>query len=272
MHVNTAQGWIRQNLNISKKQQMEVVTNATNDIKHSGPGIVGSTFLSAAQALLLIVLLPLYTFLMLYYRVMIKKFFTDVFESKHRSKVEEVLRESRSIIQSYMVGLMLEMGIVTVLNAIGFFIIGIRYAIFLAVLSAILNMIPYIGMIIATVICMAITLTTSNEMSPVLWVAAVLTIVQFIDNNFLMPYVVSSKVSINALVSILGVLIGGALGGVSGMFLSIPGLAIMKAVFDRVDGLQPWGLLLGDDQSLDQPRRRRFEKALRASAAKKKTA
>jgi predicted PurR-regulated permease PerM len=90
-------------------------------------------------------------------------------------------------------------------------------------------MIPYVGMLIAGIVCMLITLANSNNIADILWVAVVLTIVQFIDNNILMPYVVSSKVKINALVSIVGVLIGGALAGVSGMFLSIPGIAIMKA-------------------------------------------
>jgi len=266
-HLQTAQQWIRENLNITKKQQNEAVTNATNDMKHSGPGMVGSTFVSAAQALVMLVLLPIYTFLMLYYRVLIKQFLLEVFAEKHRSKVEDVLQESRTIIQSYMLGLLVEMGIVTILNAIGFFIAGIEYAIFLAVLAAILNLIPYVGMLIAAIICMVITLTTSNNISSVLSVAVVLTIVQFIDNNVLMPYVVSSKVRINALVSILGVLIGGALAGVSGMFLSIPGLAILKAVFDRVDGLQPWGMLLGDDQSLDRIKKKRLARARKAKAA-----
>ena len=68
-----------------------------------------------------------------------------------------------------------------------------------------------------------------------------------------MPYVVSSKVRINALVSIIGVLIGGALAGVSGMFLSIPGVAILKTIFERVEGLKPWGMLMGDDLSMVNP-------------------
>ena len=62
-----------------------------------------------------------------------------------------------------------------------------------------------------------------------------------------MPKVVSSKVKINALISILGVITGGALAGVSGMFLSIPGIAILKVIFDRVEELKPWGMLLGDE-------------------------
>jgi predicted PurR-regulated permease PerM len=204
----------------------------------------------------MVVLLPIYTFLIMYYRGLIRKFFMDIFPDRHRKSVEEVMQESKNIVQSYMVGLLIEMAIVTALNATGFLIVGIEYAIFLAVLAAILNMIPYVGMLVATVICVLITLTTSTNLSDMIWVSVTLLVVQFIDNNFLMPYVVSSKVRINALVSIIGVLVGGALAGVSGMFLSIPGIAILKAVFDRVEELKPWGMLMGDDMSMVKPRRR----------------
>ncbi len=119
---------------------------------------------------------------------------------------------------------------------------------FLGLLAAVLNLIPYVGMLVASVLCMAVALTTSDNLGEVVWVGVILIIVQFIDNNLIMPYVVSSKVRINALVSIIGVLVGGALAGISGMFISIPGIAILKAIFDRVDGLKPWGELLGDEQ------------------------
>ena len=71
-------------------------------------------------------------------------------------------------------------------------------------------------------------------------------IVQFIDNNIIMPRVVASKVKINGLFSIIVVFIGGALWGVSGMFLSIPVTAILKVIFDRVPMLEPFGYVLGD--------------------------
>ena len=60
-----------------------------------------------------------------------------------------------------------------------------------------------------------------------------------------MTKIVSSKVQINALISIIVVLMGGALWGFSGMFLSIPFVAILKIICDRVEPLKPWGLLLG---------------------------
>ncbi|HTL10772.1 MAG TPA: AI-2E family transporter [Chitinophagaceae bacterium] len=260
-HLQTVEKWISKEMNISRREQRSAVSSATNNITQSGGGGLGIFFMGLANTLITVVLLPIYGFLILYYRKLIHKFLLDVFASAHQPLVEEVLEESKTIVQGYMLGLLIEMAIVTALNAGGFLLIGIQYAFFLAVLSAVLNLIPYIGMIIATVICMAVTLTTSTNLSDILWVGAVLLVVQFIDNNFIMPYVVSSKVRINALVSIIGVLIGGALAGLSGMFLSIPGLAVLKAIFDRVDELKPWGGLLGDDLSIlkKQPKRRRIK-------------
>ncbi|MBC7947246.1 MAG: AI-2E family transporter [Chitinophagaceae bacterium] len=256
-HITTLQGWIQANLNIDTKQQKAAVESAKQNIQQSGTGGMGSALMGIASGLVMVVLLPIYTFLLLYYRKLIHKFLLDVFPDQHRSRVEGVLTESKTIIQGYMVGLLLEMAIVTVLNVTGFLVIGIQYAIFLAVLAAVLNLIPYVGMLIASVICMAVTLTTSDSMADVIWVGVILVVVQFIDNNFIMPYVVSSKVRINALVSIIGVLVGGALAGISGMFLSIPGMAILKAVFERVDGLEPWGNLLGDDRPVKKGRRKK---------------
>jgi predicted PurR-regulated permease PerM len=230
---------------------------AATDMQSSGSGMIGNTFMAAASGLLMLFLLPVYMFLFMYYRKLIRDFLTGVFKDAHRGQVEEVIDESKVIIQSYMVGLLIELAIVTVLNAVGFLVLGIQYAIFLALLAAVLNMIPYIGMLIASIICMGVTLTTSDNVSDIIWVGVMLTVVQFIDNNFIMPYVVGSKVRINALASIIGVLVGGALAGVGGMFLSIPGVAIMKSVFERVPELKPWGLLLGDDQGKKKTTRKR---------------
>jgi predicted PurR-regulated permease PerM len=81
-----------------------------------------------------------------------------------------------------------------------------------------------------------------------------LALVQLFDNNFGMPVIVGTKVRINALVTILGVLLGGSLAGVPGMFLAIPGLAFLKVLFDNVPDLKPWGILLGDEPSARQTR------------------
>ncbi len=269
-HFNTMQKWVYQQFHITRKEQTQFISNATEKIKDNGSGFIGETFLSVTQTVMVLVLLPVYSFLILYYRDMIRKFLTDVFGMQHEEKVKEVLRESRSIVQGYMVGLMIELAIVAAINSAGFLLLGISYAILLGVIAAILNMIPYIGMLIAAVFCMLVTLTTSTDMSDVIWVAVVLTAVQFIDNNIIMPKVVSSKVKINALLSIIGVLIGGALAGISGMFLSIPVIAILKVIFDRVEDLKPWGMLLGDEITVVK-QGKVLNKVLSVTHKKKKT-
>ncbi|MGZ5133735.1 MAG: AI-2E family transporter [Flavitalea sp.] len=249
--IYSLQRWLHQRFGLSMREQTEYINTA----KDNGSGIVGDTFSSITGIFLGLTLLPIYAFLILYYRDMLKKFILALFKDKNRETVEEVLRESKGVVQNYMVGLLIEMGIVAVINFLGFAIIGIQYAVFLAVFAAILNLIPYIGMLIASIFCCLVTLTTSDNTTDALWTLVVLWIVQFFDNNIIMPRVVGSKVKINAMITILGVLIGGALCGIPGMFLSIPGIAILKVIFERVDDLKPWGMLLSDDITSNQPGR-----------------
>lgn len=184
---------------------------------------------------------------MLYHKDQIRRFLIVVFNVQNGEKVRHILQESRVVSHQYIVGLLIEMVIVFALNSAGFLILGIRYAWFLAAAAALLNLIPYLGMLAANIISMIITFVYSENIYDVFWVAAILAAVQFIDNNFLMPWIVGFKVKINALVTLLAVLSGGVIWGVAGMFLSIPALAVLKVIFDRVEGLKPYGLLLGDE-------------------------
>jgi predicted PurR-regulated permease PerM len=169
-----------------------------------------------------------------------------------------------------MVGLLIEMGIIATINTVGFLLVGIKYAFFLGLLAAVLNLIPYIGMLIASIFCMLVTLTTTSDLMQVVWVAVVLIVVQFFDNNIIMPKIVSSRVKINALMTIFGVLVGEAIAGISGMFLSIPAIAILKVIFDRIDHLKPWGELLGDD--ITYTRKGRLLKRFASSKSRRKKA
>lgn len=246
-HLNTLQNWIRQRFGLSFREQQDMIDSVTSSMKSSGQGALGNTFASLSNIIVIVTLLPIYTFLLLYYRQLIRQFLIDVFSNTPKNEVATILSESKTVVQSYMLGLLIELIIVAVINAIGFLILGIKYAIFLAVLAAVLNILPYIGMLIATILCMLITLTTSSNIADPIWVLVVLLVVQFIDNNILMPKIVGSKVKLNALITIAGVVVGGILCGISGMFLSIPAIAILKIIFDRIEDLKPWGRLFGDE-------------------------
>ena len=258
--------WVRREYNVSYREQDKYIQKAQAETIGSlqGSDAVGII----AGPLGTLTLVPIYVFLLLYYRTMLLHFIIVLFAEKHTERVREILGEVKAVVQSYMVGLLIETACVAALNSIGLLLLGVQYAVLLGIMAAILNLVPYIGGLVATVLTVIITFSNNPEPSIILGVVGVFLLVQFIDNNALVPFIVASKVRINALISIVGVLIGGALAGVSGMFLSIPAIAILKVIFDRVDSLRPWGVLLGDQTPEEAgsnlfrlPRRRKKAKA-----------
>ena len=243
------QKWLTENAYVSVQRQNQYVTQALENMKMQFPSLASTTLLSVTEILAYVFLLPIYTFLVLYYETTIKSFFISIFRNGSAKRVKEVLYESNTVVQHYLVGLVIKTVIVFVLNAAGFIILGIHYALFLALLAALITLIPYIGTVIALVFCMLITLVSSENISDSLWVGAILLVVHFFDANFGIPLIVGNKVRVNAFVTIAAVLFGGALCGVMGMFLSIPGVAVLKVIFDKVPELRPWGILLGDQNT-----------------------
>lgn len=253
-HFISLQEWIKAKLHISMTEQNEYLTNAAEKIKASSSGYLSNTFFSITEALMFVILLPIYTFLILYYKDLIRRFFYSVFKKENHERVGNVVSASKHMVRNYMVGLLIEMGIVATANSIGLIILGIQYAVFFGVMAAVLNIIPYIGIFTATLFTVLITISTTNNTGDVIGVICIMYGIHMIDVNILMPRIVGSKVRINALISLLGVVIGGALTGLSGLFLSVPAVAFVKIMCDQIDDLKPWGLLLGDDVTTSHKR------------------
>ena len=229
-----------------------------NEASSRAAGLLGGTLTAVSGLLVVATLIPVYIFLLFLYQHRLVDFLTQVFSGQRRdSGVVEVLRESKAAIQSYMIGLLIEGGIVAVLNVVGLLVLGIPYALLLGVLGALLNFIPYIGGLIAILLPVLMAFVTKPGYGYPLGVVAVYMAIQFIDNHFLIPRIVASKIKVNALVAIVGVLVGNAIGGVAGMFLALPIIAILKIIFDRIESLRPWGQLLGDEEATDRPRTNR---------------
>lgn len=234
---------IDQRLNINIQKQDEWIGRAGTGMQP----LIGQTVGTVVGSLAFLFLLPVYTFLFLFYKTLILNFFYEVFAERNSKEVGEILTATKKSIQSYVVGLLLEALIVAVLNAIALLLLGVKYGILLGVLGAILNVLPYIGGIIAVALPLLIATITKNGFHTQLLIIIAYIIIQFIDNHFLIPYIVSSKVKINALISIIMILLAGAVWGISGMFLSIPFTGVLKIIFDRIPELRPWGRLLGDE-------------------------
>jgi predicted PurR-regulated permease PerM len=207
---------------------------------------IGQRLTEAGRMMVTGMLLPVYLFMILYYKPLLLDFIRRLFRTEYHIAVGEVLSNSKRIIQSYLVGLFFEMILVAVLNSAALLLLGIDYAIILGITGAILNIIPYIGGIMGIALPVIIAFVTKDSSTYAILVFVVYILIQFIDNHYIIPRIVASRVQINALISVIVVLIGGAIWGIPGMFVSIPLTAIVKVIFDHIEPLKPWGFLLGN--------------------------
>lgn len=253
VHLNTLSEWIGRSFGISAERQTQMISEYNDKLLNVATGMLGGAASSLTGVFIFIGLLPIYIFLMLYYKNLLLRFVFLWFPKDNHSKVEEVMRESEIIIKSYLVGLLIQITYITILLGGILLAFGIKHAILIGAIFAILNLIPYIGALIGNIIGVLLTISSTTEIWPIFVVLGTIAFVQFLDNNILMPRIVGSKVKINALATIVGVIIAGALAGVSGMFLSLPVIAVMKIIFDRTENLKQWGVLLGDEKPKQSP-------------------
>lgn len=252
-HLNAISEWISSISNFSSKEQVKFINDKSNDLLGMAGKAASGAAVTLSSVFVFVGLLPIYIYLMLFYKDILLRFIFMWFKTEHHPKVKEAIYETEAIIKNYLVGLLIQITYMTILLGGILLLIGIKHALLIGVIFAILNLIPYVGALIGNIIGVMLTLTSSTELWPVLTVLLVIAGVQFLDNNILMPRIVGSKVKINALFAILGVIIGGSIAGVSGMFLSMPIIAVLKVIFDRTETFKQWGVLLGDERPSKSP-------------------
>lgn len=252
-HLASLSQWAGDTFGISAEKQTQMISDYNDRLLNYAGGLLGGAASSVTGVLIFIGLLPIYIFLMLFYKNILLRFVFLWFPSSSHEKVEDVMRESEIIIKSYLVGLLIQITYVTILLGGILLIIGIKHAILIGAIFALLNLIPYVGALVGNIIGVLLTLSSTQEVWPIFAVLGTIAFVQFLDNNILMPRIVGSKVKINALATIVGVIVAGALAGVAGMFLSLPVIAVLKIIFDRTDSFRQWGVLLGDERPKRSP-------------------
>jgi predicted PurR-regulated permease PerM len=253
VHLNSLSAWINSKTNFSTARQLEIINEQSNKLLNYAGGLLSGAAASVTSIFIFVGLLPIYIFLMLYYKNLLLRFIFLWFPQDSHAKLEDVMKETQLIIKSYLVGLLIQISYITILLGGLLMIFGIKHALLIGVIFAILNLIPYVGALIGNLIGVLLTLTSSQEVWPIFVVLGTIAAVQFLDNNILMPRIVGSKVKINALASIVGVIVGGSLAGITGMFLSLPIIAVLKIVFDRTNNMRQWGVLLGDEKPKHSP-------------------
>jgi predicted PurR-regulated permease PerM len=237
--------WASGYFDINAHKIHEWFINTKVELINSSSAAIGKTLISVGNLLVVLFLVPVYIIMLLFYHPILIEFIHKLFGASSQSQVSQIVTQTKTVIQRYLIGLVIEAFIVAILNSVALLILGIEYAILLGIIGALLNVIPYIGGIISVAIFMIVALVTKSPVY-MIYIIVIYSIIQFIDNHYIVPKIVASKVKINALFAIIVVIAGNALWGIPGMFLSIPLLAIVKLVCDNIEPLKPWGFLLGD--------------------------
>ncbi|UOU99534.1 AI-2E family transporter [Chryseobacterium daecheongense] len=241
------QKWVSKTFHVKIDEQLDYLDQGLNKLLSSSGVILGFTFGVFSTGIGFIVFFILFFIFILNYRRILNNFIVSVFNEKHKSSVQEVVNEVRVMTKKYIIGLCLQVMIVSVLTTIVLSILGVKYAVLLGILTGLLNVIPYLGILISLLIACFIAFATSTP-ATCIYVAIGYIGVHIVDGNIVLPFVVGSKVKINALFSFIGIVIGEHLWGIAGMFLCIPAIAIIKIIFERVEDLKPWGKLLGEEE------------------------
>ncbi|MDB5247110.1 MAG: permease [Segetibacter sp.] len=252
-HISSIGRWIDTKTGFSTAQQTKLINDQNEKVLNYAGNMLGGAASSVSGILVFIGLLPIYIFLLLFYKNLLLRFIFLWFPKDTHTNLEDVMKETEVIIKSYLVGLLIQITYITILLGGILFLFGIKHAILIGAIFAVLNLIPYVGALVGNLIGVVLTISSTQEILPIFIVLGTIAFVQFLDNNILMPKIVGSKVKINALATIVGVIIAGALAGVSGMFLSLPMIAVLKVVFDRTTNLKQWGVLLGDERPARSP-------------------
>ena len=242
------QHWIAATFHYNIEKQKTYINSATSKVLSGGTSMIGSTLLSVSSIILFTVLTLIYTFFILLYRTALLKFLVALVNERNSLIVTDVVSSIQIVIRKYILGLLLEMLIVAALCWISFGILGIKYFILLGLITALFNIVPYIGIFTALLLSALITFATTGVSTHLLLVVITIVLVHLIDSNILLPFIVGSKVSINALITVIGVITGEMIWGLPGMFLSVPVIAMLKIICDRVDSLKPWAILLGHEK------------------------
>jgi predicted PurR-regulated permease PerM len=250
----------------STQDQLQLVKQNSDKIISSGSSILSNALTATSNVITFISLIPIYVFFILLYRSNFKKFLSRLSE-RNNSNFLSIAGEVNAMVHSYIVGLLIVITIIAVLNIVGLLALGIKYAVFLGILSAALTVIPYIGIIIGAALPVLVALITKDSLLYPLGVMAIFAFVQFLEGNFITPNIIGSKVNVNPLAAIVALIIGGKIWGIIGMIMAIPMCGILKIMFSHYPRLKPYAILL---QSTNKDDEEKSMEALKEKLKRKK--
>lgn len=239
--------WITEKFDISKEKQAEWLQNASRQSGSDAMSFIRKTISAGTISGVLFILIPVYVVLILYHRERWVQVLYRIFPTQRKERIREILHMSIQSYYGFIKGMLVVYLIVGALNSLGLFLLGIPHPILFGFTASILTFIPYAGIMIASLLPITLSWVMYNSIWYPIGVIVVFSIVQYLEANVIFPLAASSRLKLNALVTIMAIVLGGVLWGVAGLILFIPFLGIMKMVADRTPALKTLAILLGGD-------------------------
>ncbi len=234
--------FINEKFGITIESQMSLFNNQKNIFSLMIPSMAGS-FLGVLFKFFLVLV---YMFSFLFYRQHLKTFIMKLSNNERTKETETTIHKVSKVSQQYLLGLAKMIFLLWILYGIGFSIIGVKNALFFAILCGILEIVPFIGNLTGTIITILVAAVQGLTMPYLIAIAGTYGLIQFIQGWFLEPLILGPQVKLNPLFTIIALLLGEIIWGISGIFLAIPIMAMLKIIFDSVESLQPFGFLIGE--------------------------
>jgi predicted PurR-regulated permease PerM len=206
-----------------------------------------SLFKGTTSTLFTLGLIPVFMFYMLFYREKFRQFAVMITPKGKEEDTRSIIKKISRVTPRYVGGVFTVVLILSVLNSFGLWVVGVEYAILFGIISAMFSLIPYFGTWIGASIPFTFALLTGNSPHLAVGVLILFVIIQFTENNILTPNITGSYVNLNPFITIVLIILGGAVWGIIGMFVVVPIVAMLKIFFDHSDSLKPIAFLIGAD-------------------------
>ncbi len=233
--------FISKAIGISREQQEQVIEQQSEN----GNGWIASISVSLLGLVVNFVLMLVYVFLFMHYRRRIKNFILQIVPKKEDDNTEDALEDIKKISQQYLTGMGLMIICLWIMYSISFSILGLKHAIFFAILCGLFETVPFVGNLVGNSLAVLMAFTQGGGMPMVIGIIMMYGLIQFFQTYILEPLVVGTEVNINPLFTILGLVIGELVWGIPGLVLAIPLMGIVKIICDHIPSLKPYGYLMG---------------------------
>jgi len=239
--------FIQQNVGITEESQKHWMKSSVANFLEESSNWAGKLVSSFSGVLGRAILVPVYIFLMLFYRDKLQEFFFRMSGEGKKEKVNSVLTQISQVTRKYAGGLFVVFLILAVINTTCLYFVGIKFWLMLGLIAAACNFIPYFGTALGYSFTFLYCLVTQDSPNVFLTIFIIYLIVQFSEHNILTPNIVGDNVKLNPFIIIVSLIGGAMVWGLAGMLLTVPLVAVFRIICENTPRLMPIAFLLGTE-------------------------